>query len=66
MSTSPVPFDLLPDSAAVGDGGLSVGGCVVTDLVAEHGSPLFIYDEQQLIDRCEEAVDQLQIGRAHV
>ena len=65
MSTSPVPFDLLPDSAAVGDGGLSVGGCVVTDLVAEHGSPLFIYDEQQVVDRCEEAVEAFGAGVAY-
>lgn len=56
MSASPVSFDLLPDSAAETAGRLSVGGCDVVDLVAEHGSPLFIYDEQQLIDRCTEAV----------
>ncbi len=57
MSTSPIQFELLPDSAAVGDRGLAVGGCNVLDLVAEHGSPLFIYDEQHLIDRCDEAVE---------
>ena len=56
MSASPVSFDLLPDSADGTGGGLSIGGCNVVDLVAEHGSPLFIYDEQQLADRCTEAV----------
>jgi diaminopimelate decarboxylase len=49
----------------VGDDGLAVGGCIVTDLVAEYGSPLFIYDERQLIDRCEEAVAAFGPGVAY-
>jgi diaminopimelate decarboxylase len=65
VSALPVPFDLLPGSAAVGNDGLTVGGCTVTGLVAEHGSPLFIYDEQQLIDRCEEAVAAFGPGVAY-
>jgi diaminopimelate decarboxylase len=65
VSTAPIPFELLPDSAAVGDRGLSIGGCNVVDLVAEHGSPLFIYDEQQLIDRCGEAVAAFGPGVAY-
>jgi diaminopimelate decarboxylase len=65
VSESPIPFDLLPESAAVSDGDLSIGGCSVVDLVAEHGSPLFIYDEQQLIDRCDEAVSAFGPGVAY-
>ncbi len=65
MSASPVPFDLLPGSAALADHSLTVGGCSVTDLVAQYGSPLFIYDEQQLIDRCEEAVEAFGPGVAY-
>ncbi len=60
------PRNLLPDSAAVGvDGGLVLGGRDVTDLAAEHGTPLFVYDEQHLIDRCEETVDAWGPGVAY-
>jgi diaminopimelate decarboxylase len=53
----PVPRRLLPDSAAVGDDGwLAIGGCSTADLVAEHGTPLFVYDEEHLRARCREAV----------
>ncbi len=65
MSASPIPFELLPDSAAVDERGLAVGGRNVIDLVAEFGSPLFIYDEQQLVDRCEEAVAAFGPGVAY-
>jgi diaminopimelate decarboxylase len=53
----PVPRRLLPDSATVGDDGwLEIGGCSTADLVAEHGTPLFVYDEEHLRARCREAV----------
>jgi len=48
---------LLPDTAEVGDDGmLTIGGCSVADLAAEHGTPLFVYDEAHLRARCREAV----------
>ncbi len=48
---------LLSDTAAVGDDGwLTVGGCSIRDLVAEFGTPLFVYDEQHIRNRCREAV----------
>ena len=57
MST-PIPFGLLPDSAAVAaDGSLTVGGCSLTDLAGSFGTPLFVYDEAHLRRRCREAVD---------
>lgn len=57
MSAGPVPLRLLPDSARVsGDGALSVGGCDVAELAAEYGTPVFVYDEVHLRDRCREAV----------
>ncbi|MFC5336937.1 diaminopimelate decarboxylase [Leucobacter denitrificans] len=31
-----------------GSGALTIGGCSVPELTAEHGSPLFIFDEQNL------------------
>jgi diaminopimelate decarboxylase len=53
----PLPWALLPDSARIGDDGwLAIGGCSVADLVAEHGTPLFVYDEDHLRARCREAV----------
>ena len=48
---------LLSDNTAVGpDGMLTVGGCSVADVAEEYGTPLFIYDELHLRDRCREAV----------
>ncbi len=55
--TSAIPFGLLPDMAGVGaDGSLTIGGCSVVDLAAEYGTPLFVYDEAHLRNRCREAV----------
>lgn len=53
-----VAFNLLPDTAEVDDhGALMIGGLSVADLVAEHGTPVFLYDEVHLRRRCREAVD---------
>lgn len=53
----PVPWHLLPDSSQVGgDGWLAIGGCSTAELVAELGTPLFVYDEDHLRARCREAV----------
>ncbi len=54
---SAIPRHLLPDSATVdAHGRLSIGGVDLLDLAAEHGTPLFVYDEEQLRSRCREAV----------
>ncbi|HZQ27162.1 MAG TPA: diaminopimelate decarboxylase [Acidimicrobiales bacterium] len=37
------------------DGRLSVGGVDLLDLAAAHGTPLFVYDEEHLRQRCREA-----------
>lgn len=55
-STAPVPRHLLPDSHEISDGCLLIGGCNTLDLAAEFGTPLFVYDEDQLRRRCREAV----------
>ena len=69
MSTQPahvLPWNLLPDSAEVGaDGQLLVGGCDLADLVAEYGTPLFVYDEGHLRARCREAVAAFGDGVAY-
>ena len=61
----PFPFRLLPDSAEVVDGRLQIGGCDLLDLAAEFGTPLFVYDEQHLRDRCREAVSVFGDGVAY-
>lgn len=56
---------LLPDTAGVGDDGeLSIGGCRVSDLASQYGTPLFVYDEAHLRARCREAVRSFGVGRA--
>ncbi len=65
--TTPLPLELLSDTATIntGDtnnGTLSVGGCDLLDLAAEHGTPLFVYDEAHLRNRCHEAVDAFGDG----
>lgn len=63
MSRAPIEMRLLPDTATVGDDGvLSVGGCRIDDLAAEFGTPLFVYDEQHLRNRCREAVSSFGAG----
>jgi len=60
-----LPLRLLPDSCVVqSDGSLAIGGCGVGDLAAEYGTPLFIYDEEQLGARCREAVATFGLGNA--
>lgn len=61
-----LPWNLLPDSAEVGpDGQLLVGGCDLTDLAEEFGTPLFVYDEDHLRARCREAVGAFGDGVAY-
>ena len=54
---SAIPRHLLPDTSSVdAHGRLSIGGVDVIDLAEEHGTPLFVYDEEHLRARCREAV----------
>src|SRR5437763_210241 len=50
---------LLPDSAAVADGRLAVGGVPLADLAARHGTPLLVYDEATLRSRARAYRDGL-------
>src|SRR3954469_7564351 len=53
----PLPIGLLPDTAIVNDdGSLQIGGCSVTELARTFGTPLFVYDEEHLRNRCRESV----------
>ena len=65
MSAGPLQPSLLPQTASSSDGRLSVGGCDVIEMTERYGTPLFVYDEQQLIDRCQEAVAAFPHGAAY-
>jgi diaminopimelate decarboxylase len=58
MSEAPdSPFDLslLPASARLGaDGAVSVAGVALTDLAEQYGTPLYVYDEDEIRARCRE------------
>ena len=52
-----MPIDLLPENASVSkDGELYIGGVSTLSLAAEFGTPLFVYDEEHLRQRCREVV----------
>ena len=47
--TAPISLDLLPATAQIDNRGrLLVAGCNLTDLVAEFGSPLLVYDQTDI------------------
>ncbi|MGF1616686.1 MAG: diaminopimelate decarboxylase [Acidimicrobiia bacterium] len=53
----PLPIELLPENASVAkDGELQIGGVSTLFLAAEFGTPLFVYDENHLRQRCREVV----------
>ncbi len=60
-----IPQYLLPDNSVVVDGRLRIGGLDVLDLADEYGTPLFVYDEEQLRARCREAVSAFGDGVAY-
>ena len=62
---TPIPRDLLPDSSTVIVGRLSIGAVDVLELASEYGTPLFVYDEEQLRLRCREAVMAFGDGVAY-
>jgi diaminopimelate decarboxylase len=50
-------FEVLPRTAGrTRDGRLSVGGCALADIAAEHGTPVLVFDEQGLRDSAREYV----------
>ncbi|MFD7448791.1 diaminopimelate decarboxylase [Kitasatospora sp. NPDC059827] len=53
---SPVEPGLLPLTAEVRPEGLAVGGVLLEQIARQHGTPLFVYDEEHLRSRCREAV----------
>ncbi len=64
--SGPIPFRLLPDTAATSpEGHLTIGGCDTVELAAEFGTPLFVYDEAHLRARCAAAVAAFDGGVAY-
>ena len=64
--SAPLDRSLLSDNAVIGDDGqLSIGGCNLLDVAHEFGTPVFVYDEQHLRDRCREAVAAFPGGVAY-
>jgi len=60
---SAIPLRLLPDSATIGtDDSLSIGGVPISELAAQYGTPLFVYDEEHLRARCRAAVNAFGVG----
>ena len=48
-------LSLFPDTSKVnGKGRLEIGGCDVVELAAQFGTPLYVFDEQTLRNRCAE------------
>jgi len=59
----PIDLDLLPRTAALDDDGrLSVGGCDLVGLADAFGTPLIVYDEGGLRERCAEYAEHFGGG----
>ena len=57
---------LFPFTAEVNDAGrLDIGGCDATDLAAEFGTPLYVYDEATLRGMCAEFVGEFASRYPH-
>ncbi len=62
----PIPMYLLPDGAGVNpSGGLTVAGVDLLGLIQQVGTPVFVYDEEQLRNRCRSAVSAWGDGVAY-
>jgi diaminopimelate decarboxylase len=64
MSAEPIPASLLPDTAAILENDVTVGGVSLRGLAGTYGTPLFVYDEDTLRARCREAAGAFDDGVA--
>jgi diaminopimelate decarboxylase len=65
VTLAAIPRHLLPETATVHSGRLSIGAVDVIDLATQFGTPLFVYDEEHLRRRCREAVAAFSDGVAY-
>jgi diaminopimelate decarboxylase len=59
------PHRLLPSSALPGNAGLQIGGVALSALAAEHGTPVVVYDEEHLRQRCAEVMRAFPDGASY-
>ncbi len=64
MSAEPLLTSLLPDTAQITEGDVTIGGVSLHDLASTYGTPLFVYDEATLRSRCREAASVFDDGVA--
>ncbi|MBW3666974.1 MAG: diaminopimelate decarboxylase, partial [Actinobacteria bacterium] len=63
---TPIPRHLLPETAGVdASGHLTIGGVNTIELALAHGTPLVVYDETHLRNRCREAVHAFGDGASY-
>lgn len=63
---TPIPRHLLPETAGVDESGhLIIGGVDTIELASTHGTPLVVYDEAHLRNRCREAVRAFGDGASY-
>jgi diaminopimelate decarboxylase len=64
MGVEPITASLFPDTAQLTEDGVSVGGVELRELATIFGTPLFVYDEATLRERCREAATAFDDGVA--
>ena len=62
MTSRPDALLPFPDSTEVTSAGLAVGGCALTGIAAEFGTPLYLYDEQSIRTRARSVVEAVAAG----
>ncbi len=65
MDRSPVDLSLLPRTAQARSDGTAVGGVDLVQAATEFGTPLFVYDFEQMAENFAEAVDVFGPGVAY-
>lgn len=64
--TTPIDLTLLPRTARVDAAGrLAVGGCDLVELADRHGTPLYVYDEEELRARCRQYREHFGDGASY-
>ena len=55
------PAQVFPETAVADSSGrLTIGGCDVSDLVGEYGTPLYVFDEAMIRNRCREFLHEFR------
>jgi diaminopimelate decarboxylase len=65
IDRSPLDLSLLPSTARAWSGGTSIGGVDLVEAAREFGTPLFVYDREQIAANFAEAVEIFGAGVAY-